>query len=124
MAHPSQTQAQWSIAAAATSVVSAAVASICCIGPLVLALLGIGGAGVVTKLEPLRLPITFLTLGLLGTGFYLSYRKPRLTAAACETGVCEVPRVQRVGRLTLWIATPLVVAFLLFPYLTPYLFGE
>lgn len=114
---------RWSVAAAASSVVSAVIASICCVGPLLFALLGIGGLGFVAKLEPYRLPLTALTFALLGTGFWLSYRRPKpATGESCE--VCEVPRVSRAGRVMLWVATTLVIAFLAFPYLPPYLFPE
>lgn len=107
------------IAAAATSVISAFIASACCVGPLVFALLGIGGAGFLVKLEPYRPYFTGATVLLLGTGFLLSYRQPK-PAADCE--VCEVPRVQKAGRAMLWIATVLVAGFLAFPYLAPVIF--
>ena len=122
MAIPASTTdkgARLSIAAAATSVLSAFVASACCVGPLVFALLGIGGAGFLVKLEPYRPYFTGATVLLLGTGFWLSYRKPKPTAD-CE--VCEVPRVQKAGRAMLWIATVLVSGFLAFPYLAPLIF--
>jgi len=45
---------RWSLAASVSSIISAFVASICCVGPLVFALLGIGGAGLFVKFEPYR----------------------------------------------------------------------
>lgn len=110
------------LAATATSVISAFVASACCVGPLVFALLGIGGAGFLVKLEPYRPYFVGVTALLLGSGFWLSYRKPAVSSGAdCE--VCEVPRLQKTGRVMLWIATVLVAAFLAFPYLAPLIFG-
>jgi len=92
-------------------------ASACCIGPLVLAVLGLGGAGLLVKLEPFRPVLGAVTLGLLGLGFWSSYRKPAAAApeaegAACD---CEVPRARRLGRLGLWLVTALVLAILIFP---------
>ncbi len=96
-------------------------ASVCCVGPLVLALLGLGGAGLLVKLEPYRPLMMVVTLGLLGLGFWLTYRKP--SAASGDACDCEKPRVNRAGRIGLWLVTALVVGLLLFPYLTPYLFA-
>lgn len=118
---------RWSFATSVGSIFSAFIASICCTGPLVLALLGLGGAGLLVKLAPYRPYFTAVTLALLGAGFYVTYRNPRLAAgAAAAEGLecaCPAPRANRAGKIMLWIATVLVVAFLSFPYLASHLFG-
>lgn len=115
---------KWSLAAAASSIVTAFVASICCVGPLVFALLGLGGAGLLVALEPYRPYFIVATFALLGMGFYLTYRKPKAVApvAGGPECACPAPRASRAGKITLWVATVLVVAFLAFPYLAPVLF--
>ncbi len=115
-------------AASAGSILSAFLASACCVGPLVFALLGLGGAGLLVKFEPYRPYFMAITFALLGTGFYFTYRRPRASAsatsgadgAACD---CPAPRTNRAGRIMLWVATVLVVGFLVFPYLVPLLFN-
>ena len=116
-------------AASAGSIPSAFLASACCVGPLIFALLGLGGAGLLVKFEPYRPYFIAITFALLGTGFYFTYRRPRVAAsagtasadgAACD---CPAPRTNRAGRIMLWVATVLVVGFLVFPYLVPVLFG-
>jgi mercuric ion transport protein len=102
---------------------AALAASICCIGPLLLALLGLGGAGALVAIEPLRPLFTVLTVGLLAGGFWLTYRKRPAAATAGPECECEGPRVGWMGRVALWIVTVLVVVTLAFPYLTPYLFS-
>ena len=99
-------------------------ASICCVGPLLFALLGIGGAGLLVKLEPYRLHFTALTFALLGTGFYLTYRRPKTAplAQGNDACACPAPRASRAGKVMLWIATLLVAAFLVFPLLVPAIF--
>ena len=80
------------------------------------------------KFEPYRPYFMAITFALLGTGFYFTYRRrPRLASAtvgadgaACD---CPAPRTNRAGRIMLWAATVLVVGFLVFPYLVPYLFS-
>jgi mercuric ion transport protein len=117
---------RWSFAASVSSIISAFIASICCVGPLVFALLGLGGAGLLVKLEPYRPYLIAVTIALLGTGFYFTYRKPKAVAATAEGGpecACPAPRANRAGKIMLWVATILVVGFLSFPYLAPYLFG-
>lgn len=114
-------------AASAGSILSAFLASACCVGPLIFALLGLGGAGLLVKFEPYRPYFMAITFGLLGAGFYFTYRRPRgaqvtsgADGAACD---CPAPRTNRAGRIMLWVATALVVGFLVFPYLVPYLFS-
>lgn len=94
-------------------------ASICCVGPLVLALLGLGGAGLLVKLEPDRPLMTAVTLGFLGVGFWLPYMRPKVPAPTGDDCGCEKPKVNRAGRIGLWLVTALVVGLLLFPYITP-----
>ncbi len=115
----------WSGASVAGAVVAAFAASLCCLGPLVFAALGIGGAGLLVKLTPYRAPLAAVTLLLLATGFYFTYRRPRVAAATNVDGpgcACEFPRANRLGRVMLWVASLIVVGLLSFPYLASYLF--
>jgi len=65
-------------AVALTGAVSTALLSAaCCLGPLVLALLGLGGAGMALALEPYRPWFLTGAVILLGAGFYFAYRRPR-----------------------------------------------
>jgi len=104
----------WSLAANAGAMLSAFLASACCLGPLVFALLGLGGAGLLVKFEPYRPYLMAVTLGLLGAGFYFTYRKPKV-APGDDCG-CPAPRTNRVGRIMLWVTTAMVLASLAFPY--------
>jgi mercuric ion transport protein len=93
---------------------AAIVASICCIGPVVLAGLGVGAVAVAQQFAPLRPWFLAITIIFLGMGFYLAYRQPKQTS--CEGEVCETPRVARWGRPLLWVATVIVAALVGFPY--------
>lgn len=117
---------RWSAVASVGSIVSAFIASACCVGPLVFALLGLGGAGLLVKFEPYRPLFIAVTAALLGTGFYLTYRKPRTAVAEGTDGpacACPAPRTNRAGRVMLWVATVLVVLFLAFPYIAAAIWG-
>lgn len=100
--------------------VGALVASVCCLGPLVLVLLGATGAwiGGLAGLEPLRPLLMAATAGLLGLAFYREYRRP--AAEACEPGAaCAVPAARRGARVALWVVALAAVTLLALPYATP-----
>ncbi len=90
-------------------------ASACCLGPLLFAALGIGGAGLLIKLEPYRPLFGTVTLGLLGVGFWFTYRPPKVEEG--DDCGCEVPKANKAGRIGLWIATAVVILLLLSPNL-------
>ena len=110
--------------AATGGVLGAIAASSCCIVPLVLFSLGIGGAwvGNLTALAPYQWIFILVTLGFLGAGFYLVYRRPKATCA--EDAACARPLPNRLVKTALWFATVLVVAALAFPYAAPMLLGS
>lgn len=110
------------LAAHSGAIISAFLASACCVGPLLLALLGLGGNALLAKFEPYRPYFMVITFALLGMGFWLQYRKPK---AAVEGDGCDcpAPRASRAGKIMLWVATVVVTGFLAFPYLVPVLFA-
>lgn len=89
-------------------------ASICCVGPLVLGVAGVGGAWVVelTALDPARPWLTALSVGLLGFAHIRYWRARR--RASCGCGVRSAPRA-----LWLWLGTALVAVALAAPYVLP-----
>lgn len=109
--------------AAAGGILGALAASSCCILPLVLFSLGIGGAwiGNLTALAPYKPLFVAGTAGVLGYGFYLVYWKPR---QACMDGAaCARPVPNHFVQLALWSATLLVAAAFAFDYIVPVLLG-
>jgi mercuric ion transport protein len=102
-------------------ILGALAASSCCIVPLVLFSLGIGGAwiGNLTALAPYKPLFVAGTTGVLGYGFYLVYWKPRWTCADDAACARQVPN--RFVQFSLWIATVLVVAAFAFDYVAPLL---
>jgi len=109
--------------AAAGGVLGALAASSCCILPLVLFSVGVGGAwiGNLTALAPYQPIFVAITLGFLGYGHYLVYWRTR---KACADGAACARRLpNRAVKTALWGATSLVVAALAFPYVAPWLLG-
>ncbi len=107
--------------AAAGGLLGAIAASSCCIAPLVLFSLGIGGAwlGNLTALAPYQPIFVIVTLGCLATGFWMVYRRPR--AASANASHCAPPGSRRIVKIALWSATVLIAAAMAFPYVAPVL---
>jgi copper chaperone CopZ len=98
---------------AAASVISAVLASWCCIGPLVAAGLGLGAFGAAALFESLRAYLLALTAGLLGLAFYWTYRKQ--PQEKCEGGACATdPWKSR--KTLLWTVTGAAAVLAAFPY--------
>jgi mercuric ion transport protein len=97
---------------------AALLASACCLGPLVLVTLGLGGAwiGNLTALEPYR---PFF-VGAALVALFFAYRRIFRPAQDCKPGeVCAVPQVRRAYRVVFWIVAVLVLVALAFPYVLP-----
>lgn len=104
-------------ASLAATLVSAVASSICCIGPLAAALLGLTGLGTLVKYERYRPTFTGLTLAFLAGAFYLTYRaKPAKACAPGSPCAAEGPeQIQKLNRVVLWIVTAIVALVLTFP---------
>ncbi len=102
---------------AAGGVLGALAAMSCCIVPLALFTLGIGGAwiGNLTALAPYQPIFIGIALGFLAPGYYLAYRKPR--SACAEGEACARPLPGRVVKAALWAASALVLSAIAFPYI-------
>ena len=99
---------------AISSALAAFVASLCCLGPLLLGSVGLG-AVLVATFAPLRPYLLFLSVALLALGFYSVYRKPK-AAQACAGEVCALDsRSRRMAGPLLVLATVAVAALALFP---------
>ena len=99
-------------------VLAAIGASVCCVGPLVLLMLGIGGAWIanLTALEPLRPWFIAATLLFLGLAFRRLYLQPQV----CEPGAgCAEPIVVARQRLIFWVVALALFALLSVPWLAP-----
>ncbi len=109
----------------AGAVIAAVAASLCCLGPLVLLALGVGGAWMssLTALEPYRPVFILITFSFLGYAFYRIYRKSG--AEECQPGsYCANPKSNRLNKIVLWIVTVFVLVLLAVPYAAPLLFSN
>lgn len=98
------------------ALISAGLASACCLGPIVLAGLGLGGVGLAAGLERYRPYFLAATAALLAVAFYRVYR----VRGECATGSCP-PRPSRAVKGALWLATLAAVGLASFPAWGPLL---
>jgi len=98
--------------AGAGAAATAAAASLCCVGPAVVSIVGVSGAVAAASLKPYRPYLLLGSMALLGAAFWLTSR-PRIAAGvgavACPT------RAGRVSRTIVWIAAVIWVGAVLLP---------
>ncbi len=103
---------------------AAIAASACCLGPLVLVSLGMGGAWLsnLAALEPYRPVFIALALGFMGLAYRGIVVKAR-DAASCEPGtLCAIPATNRVYQVLFWLVSALVLLAIVFPFFLPYFY--
>lgn len=106
---------------AGAALLAALAASSCCILPVLLFSLGIGGAWIAnfTGLAPYQPIFVAAALGFIGAGYWLVYRAAK---RACADGeACARPLPKRFVTIVLVVATAIVIAAFAFDYLAPYL---
>src|SRR5215469_10930536 len=96
-------------------------ASACCIGPLLLLSVGIGGVwiGHLTALEPFRPLFIVLTAVLLGLAFWRLYLVPQSCVTSDD---CAADRTRNVQRILFWILTPITLGLVASPWILPLLY--
>lgn len=98
--------------------VAALAASLCCIGPVLFALLGLGAFGASALFLSLRPYLLAVAVSILAFGFYRAYFRRE----ACALGeACATNTGSKASRLVLWVAAVGVLAFALSPYYVGYI---
>ncbi|WP_372662193.1 mercuric ion transporter MerT [Hydrogenophaga sp.] len=104
-----------------TGGLAALLASACCLGPLVLIMVGISGAWIVylTALEPYQ-PIF---MGAAIVALFFAARQIWRPAAACEPGqVCATPVVRRTYKILFGVVVLLLAAAMGFPLIASWFY--
>lgn len=100
--------------ASAGSVVAAVLASACCWLPLLLVAFGASAAGVSGVVESYRPWLLGAAALGIGAGFYFTYFRARRCGPG-DACVAPNPKLVRRNKVTLWVASGLVLAFAAFP---------
>lgn len=107
--------------AAIGGLTGAVAATACCIVPLVLFTLGVGGVwvGRLASLSPYQPYFIGFAVLAIAYGFWQVYGRPK---AACADGdACARPLPRRLVKTSLWSATVLVLAAIVYPFVIPYI---
>ena len=101
--------------------ITAVLASSCCLGPLVLVLLGASGAwiGNLAALEPYRFLFLGLTLAALTLAGFRIFRPTKVCVA---DGVCASPQTRFTQKVFFSVVAALALIALLFPFLAHLLY--
>ena len=108
-------------AALTVGALAALLTGACCVAPLALVSVGIGGAwlAVLPRFEPYQPLFIGVALAALAFAGWRLYRP----AASCAPGeVCALPHVRRRYRTGFWIVAVLLLGMIVFPHLAPFLF--
>lgn len=107
---------------AAGGTAGAILASSCCVLPLALVTLGVGGAwiGNLTALEPFKPLFVVATLVFLGLGFRQVYFRPMRDCDEAE--YCAEPRFEGLIKTALWAATVLVALAITIEWWAPFFY--
>ena len=104
--------------ALATGGVAALLGTACCLAPLVLVSVGLGGAWL-SNLRALQ-PYQPIFIGIAIVALIFAYLRIFRPAAECRPGeVCALPGPRRGYKMMFWIVAGLVVLALGFPYAAP-----
>lgn len=117
---PADNSSRKQLGLVALAVLSSIIASSCCVLPLVLVLMGIGGAWMVnlTSLQPMTPLFIVIALGALAWAAYLIFRP-----AACaypQDIACTGTR--RLTRFVFFGGAAFIALLLLFPFIAPYFY--
>lgn len=99
-------------------IIGTVLASACCLGPLVLVLLGVGGAWAsgLGALYPFKPYLLAATAAFLAWSGYMLYRPKK----ACAIGsLCANPRLMRMQRIAFWAVAACVTVVALLPEILP-----
>ena len=101
-------------------VLGAVGASLCCVAPLALVSVGIGGAWIssLTRLEPFRPIFVLATVAFFGLAYWKLYRSPE---GCLPDEACADPRVRRRQRAIFWTMLLFAAPLLAFPWFAPLL---
>ena len=100
-----------SLVGAAAAAITSTAASICCIGPLAIALLGVNGAILAAAFKPYRGYLLSASFALLAGSFWSVYGRRRVRDGVA----CPVPR-RSWTKVILWTGVTLWVAALIIQY--------
>ncbi|WP_032092473.1 mercuric transporter MerT family protein [Necropsobacter rosorum] len=106
------------VAVCLTALAAALASSLCCIGPLIYLLFGVSSVWLIelNQFEFLRIPMLLCSLAAFGYGFWLLVFSKRI--------ICSRYLSRRSLILLYWLVLALILFFLFYPTLLPWILEE
>ncbi len=98
--------------------ITALLASACCLGPALFLAFGVTGLGFLSRFEWLRPYFILLTLVLVGVAYSYAYGKK---SSNCGPGGACNPAARRINRILFWVLIGFAVFGVSFPYVSAWL---
>jgi mercuric ion transport protein len=100
-------------------IIAAMVASLCCVGPVILTLLGVSGAAALSKLDFLRLPMIIVVVIIFVIAGISLFKKK----SSCAPGsLCADPHKYRMMVIAYWLGLIVAIAGITSPYWINWIF--
>lgn len=101
-----------------TAVVSAVTSTLCCIAPLIYLVFGISSTWLIelNRFEYLQIPMLIISLGAFGYGFWLLNFSKKI--------ICSKYISIKWLKIWYWVMFVVILFFLTYPYILPYLLGD
>ena len=98
--------------------IAAVLSGTCCVVPLLLVSVGVGGAWL-AHLRALA-PYRWIFIGLAVVALAFAWKRIYRSVAECLPGeVCAIPKVRRGYRIVFWAVLLLLLFMAIFPYIAP-----
>jgi len=107
------------------SLLSAFLASVCCVVPVIFAALGVGAgatgslamsADLATSLVPFRPLFIGASILFIGVAFYAVYRKKGGSSEDCYCDVAQGSRIEKRSRSLIWVMAAIAMILITLPY--------
>lgn len=102
-----------------TGVIGAFLTALCCIGPLVLTILGVSGAAVLAKFDVFRVPLIIIVVGIFGFAGYQLFKKRK----TCEPdSICADPKKYKRIVIAYFVGLVLALAGIFSPQIVAWIY--
>ncbi|MCH2535079.1 MAG: mercuric transporter MerT family protein [Bdellovibrionales bacterium] len=102
-----------------TGVIGAFLTALCCIGPLVLTVLGVSGAAVLAKFDVFRVPLIIIVVSIFGFAGYQVFKKRN----TCDPdSICADPRKYKKMVIAYFVGLVLALAGIFSPQIVAWIY--
>lgn len=103
-----------------TGIVGAFLTALCCVGPIILTLMGVSGAAALAKFEFLRIPLIIVIVAIFSFAGYQLYKKRNV----CDpSSICADPKKYKLMVVAYWIGVVLALLGIFSPQIIVWIYS-